>query len=196
MITCSHCGQILPDDTKFCSACGASVTPETPPTLEQNAFTQNPYILPNQPQNSYAQQTDYAQQAYNPPYQQPYVQGQQNDSGMQQNYTYSQQYPVKADKSTGKSVASLILGILSILLWCTIVTDSFDDLCWAAIPLGIIGLVLGCIARKEIKNANHDKSTAMATAGIVCSIIGLSITALLVMLILLMAIGYAATDLF
>lgn len=98
---CPHCGTNLPDDTKFCSSCGASLaTAEAPQQAqpqyqqpEQQAYQQPQYRQPQQayqqpqyqqPQQAYQQpqyqqqayqQPQYQQQAYQQPqYQQPYGQ--------------------------------------------------------------------------------------------------------------------------
>ena len=72
-----------------------------------------------------------------------------------------QQPPVDPDnggKANGLQIASLVLGIISILLCC----------CYGApsMIMGIIGLVCGIKGNKENKHG-------VGTAGIVCSIIGL-----------------------
>lgn len=191
MITCSHCGQILPDNTKFCAGCGAPVTPEAQQLPEQNVSVQNPYAAPYQLQNPYAQQIDDIQQTYNRPYQQSYTQGQQNYGNMQQNYFYPQQTP----HSNGKSIAALVLGILSILLLCTIALGN-ALYCCISIPFGILGIIFACIARKEIKRANPTGNTSTATAGLICSMIGLTLSVLMFLIIICMAIGLVALDLY
>ncbi len=57
-------------------------------------------------------------------------------------------------------VASLVLGIISIVL-------SLFGGTWVSALIGIVGIVLGALAKK----ANPENS-GMATAGMVCSIIG------------------------
>ena len=59
-------------------------------------------------------------------------------------------------------IASLVLGILSVLL-------AVCATWWASIILGVVGIVLGVFARR-----NHEGG--MATAGFVLSIIGTSIS--------------------
>ncbi len=73
----------------------------------------------------------------------------------------------RADNSTsnGAAVASLVLGILSII--CSF----FGYSSIAGLILGIIGVSLGAKARKQ-------SQTGIATAGFVCSIIGLILSAL------------------
>lgn len=69
----------------------------------------------------------------------------------------------------GFSIASLVLGILSLPLCCTI---------WLALLMAVVGLILGIISLSHV-SAYHgpDQSVCrgMAIAGIVCSSIGLSI---------------------
>lgn len=65
--------------------------------------------------------------------------------------------------NNGKAVASLILGILSI------VTIIFVGL---GIILGIIGLILGIIGLREIKRFKQE-GRKMAITGIICSSLGI-----------------------
>lgn len=64
-------------------------------------------------------------------------------------------------------VASLILGIASV-----VVALFFSGFGWVASILGLVGIILGAIARKNAK-------TGAATAGLVLSIIGLILGLLL-----------------
>lgn len=78
-----------------------------------------------------------------------------------QNNTVYQQPPVTPPddgKVTGTQVASLVLGIISIVICC----------CYGApsLIMGIIGLVCGIKGNKEKKNG-------VGTAGVACSIIGI-----------------------
>lgn len=63
-------------------------------------------------------------------------------------------------KVGGKSIASFVLGLVSLIAW-------FIPL--FGYPVTIVGIVLGCLARKTEKNGFN-------IAGIVLSIIGLVIT--------------------
>ena len=64
----------------------------------------------------------------------------------------------------GKATASMVLGIISLVFaW-------FGYSALIAIVLAIVGLVLGVQAKKELP---PQEPQGMATAGIVCSIIGL-----------------------
>lgn len=61
-------------------------------------------------------------------------------------------------------VASLVLGIIAIVIG----VFSAGTLGWIGAILGIIGIILGALGRK---NLPEDKR-GMATAGMVCSIVG------------------------
>lgn len=63
-------------------------------------------------------------------------------------------------KSNGKSVASLVLGLVGLVAWC---------LPLIGFPVTIVGLIMGILGVKERKNG-------MAIAGIVLSAITLVIT--------------------
>lgn len=67
-------------------------------------------------------------------------------------------------KSNGLAVAALVIGILSIIFAFTAV--------WLGLILGIVGVVLGANARKK-------HQTSMATAGFVCSLLGLIFSAVM-----------------
>ena len=58
-------------------------------------------------------------------------------------------------KTNGKATASLVLGLVALLIW----------------PSAILGLIFGFIARKEIAENPGQQGQGMATAGIVCSIV-------------------------
>lgn len=65
-------------------------------------------------------------------------------------------------KASGYAIASLVLGILSII-FAVFGKRVFVEI--IALVMGIVGIVLGAKARKEAQ-------TGMATAGFVCSLIG------------------------
>ena len=67
-------------------------------------------------------------------------------------------------KSNGLAIASLVLGIVSIV-FCFIIQ-------WLGLIIGIVGIVLGVMAKKK-------NPTGMATAGLVLSIIGTVLCALI-----------------
>lgn len=121
----------MPDEAVSCTVCGAPLTASQPQQpYQQQPYQQQPYQQP------------YQQQAYQQPYQaQPY-----------------QQQPMYVDNgASGKATASLVLGILSLII------------CGLGLPLGIIGLVLGVQARNAMPEGTPDRGKA--TAGMVMSII-------------------------
>ena len=73
-------------------------------------------------------------------------------------------YREAENKGNGTAIASLVLGIISIV--CVF----FGYGALLGLVLGVVGIVLGATARKEAQ-------TGMATAGFVCSIIGTVICA-------------------
>ncbi|MFD1040368.1 DUF4190 domain-containing protein [Virgibacillus byunsanensis] len=78
------------------------------------------------------------------------------------------------EETNGKAIASLILGILSIVSP------------YAGLILGIIGLILASISIKEIASSNQ-QGRGLAVAGRVCSIVGICINGLI---FLFMIAGY------
>ena len=116
-----------------------------------------PYTAqPGQPHYSSQNQNAYSGQA-------PY-QGQAYDPNMQYNNPYAQP-PVKPGPNACQ-IISLIVGILSILCCC-----------WGllGIILGAVGLVLAIIGNKGNKHG-------VGTGGLVCSIIGLVLSAIILIL--------------
>lgn len=201
MITCETCGELLPDGTQFCSRCGAHVGnpaptepievpmdtpyPETPPAPDTN-----PYMQSND--TAYSQQQTYQQPVYQqpapppqPPYQDPYAQ-----SAGQQAYGQQSYYPqLQPNKTDGKAVVSLILGILSISTSCSY---------GFGLIFGIPGLILAMLSRKSTQQQpygtpNSGNNAGLATAGMICSIIGTVLSAImLIILIILFALGMAS----
>lgn len=91
--------------------------------------------------------------------------------------------PPRKNSSNCLAITSLVLGICSILSCLLLLIDSVGGFfCFNSIPLGAAGVALGIIARGEIRSRDPRGSTALATGGMVCSIIGLCIGVLLVLL--------------
>ncbi|MEO2074101.1 MAG: DUF4190 domain-containing protein [Bacillus sp. (in: firmicutes)] len=83
-------------------------------------------------------------------------------------------------KTNNKSIAALTLGILSILLP------------YIGLILGIIGLVLSSKSIKEINHSNEN-GRGLAISGKVCSIVGISLHGLLILLMILAISSYYVT---
>lgn len=79
------------------------------------------------------------------------------------------------DEKKGKSIASMVLGIVSLVGLCL---NS-----WVSLICGIIGLILG-IQGKKTENAQ-----GMAKAGVILSIISLVLTVLCIIFIFVIGIG-------
>lgn len=80
----------------------------------------------------------------------------------------------EAPQGKGMAIASMVLGIVSIVLCC---------IWYISVPCAIIGLILGILYNKK------GTKSGMATAGIVCSIIAI---VLVVLVFILAALGLAA----
>ena len=138
MKICNNCGSQMPDEAVVCTVCGAPLAASQVP---QQPYQQQAYQQPYQ-QQAYQQQP-YQQQAYQQPYQQQVY---------QQPYQQTNVQPA----GSGKATASLVLGIVSIVL--------------GSLLFGIIGVVLGVQARNMMPEGTPGRGKA--TAGLVCSIIG------------------------
>ncbi|MGE7921513.1 DUF4190 domain-containing protein [Viridibacillus sp. NPDC093762] len=77
-------------------------------------------------------------------------------------------------ETNSKSIVSLVLGILSIFL----------PLHFIGLILGIIGIILSSKSMKEI-DLTSEKGKGLAISGKVCSIIGICVQILLILLIVL-----------
>jgi hypothetical protein len=62
---------------------------------------------------------------------------------------------VQKQKNNGMAVASLVLSLVSLLVW----------------PAAILGVIFGFVARSQLAERPHETGGGMATAGIVCGII-------------------------
>ena len=115
---------------------------------------------PESTQHNNVQEYHQEYSNHQPEYQNQYQQYQQPTQNPQQEKPKSGPYPGK-----GLSIASMVLGILSILFIFT------GYLSIMAVVLGAVGLSLGIAGKKKTRND-------MATAGIVLSIISLAIGSL------------------
>jgi len=80
------------------------------------------------------------------------------------------QMPAQTDgKPNGLAIGSLVLGILSLLISV-----------WGGFVLGIVGIILGAIALKKIKEDPSQTGRGMAIAGIVLGVISIVVMVLVV----------------
>ena len=82
-----------------------------------------------------------------------------------------------ASKPAGLAVTSMVLGIVSLVLFCVI---------YVSIPCAIIAVVLGSVARGKVKRG---EGGGMAMAGLVCGCIAIVVAVLWVVFIAAM-LGY------
>ena len=83
-------------------------------------------------------------------------------------------------------IASLVLGIISIVLG----VFSAGSLGWIGALTGIVGIILGALGKKNAP----DEKKGMATAGLVCSIIGTILCLFLYIACVACVSGLAALD--
>lgn len=143
---CPKCGFNCTPGVKFCEKCG------TPLEGAQPQYQQPQYQQPQYQQPQY-QQPQYQQPQYQQPYQQP----------------YKQSVPGK-----GFGIASMVCGIVSLVLFC---------IWYLSIPCAIVAASLGVVGYNKSKNAGF--KNGMATAGVVTSVIALALTLIFWLLVIL-----------
>ncbi|CAI9419854.1 DUF4190 domain-containing protein [Nocardioides sp. T2.26MG-1] len=85
-------------------------------------------------------------------------------------------------KTAGKAIASMVTGLVGLLTIC----------CGFFVITSIVGLVLGILARKEIRASNGQlKGEGMALTGIITGVIGIL---MVVVTIILVATGVIDTN--
>lgn len=175
---CIKCGKENEEKARFCCGCGLvfedletqSTQPPIPPVYSQPNYYQPPQTQFNtnpqyQNQNQYQYQNTQYQQNIPPQYynQQYFQYGQPMMEGQQM---YRQPLP-----AYGLSIASMVLGIISIVLFLGF---------YISIPCAIVGIVLGCIAHSKAKAIGLKNS--FATAGIICSVVAIALVAIVFIL--------------
>ncbi|MGG6310702.1 DUF4190 domain-containing protein [Paenibacillus macerans] len=101
-------------------------------------------------------------------------------------YSYStfNQYPPAVPptppKTNGKSIASLVLGILSIVIP------------YVGFILGIVAIVFSSLSFKEIKRTN-EQGKGLSVAGLVCGIIGTALYGIILLIVVIALLAFAAS---
>lgn len=88
-----------------------------------------------------------------------------------QNDNQDQQPYYQPPKTNGKSIATLVLGIVSIVIP------------YVGFLPGIVGIILGAMSLKEIKQ-NGEQGHSMAIGGLVCSIIGTILWGIILLIVI------------
>lgn len=158
---CPNCGNPNPDNANNCGMCGHKFNDQ--PAQAQPQYSQPQYDQPQYGQPQYGQ-PQYGQPQYGQPqYGQP---------------QYSQPQQTASAPGKGLCVTSMILGIISLVLFC---------FWYISIPCAIVGVILGFVGKSKAKAAGAPSGTA--TAGIACSFVAIG---LWVIMFVLAAIGLAA----
>lgn len=128
---CTRCGASNLDTDQFCRSCGG--------TLVKSGVARPPSVSAQQP-SSYstpsAGQQQQQPQGY-PPY--PGYQGYQP-----QQYGYADQVSGQQSGASGRAIAALVVGIISIMMCCA--------------PVGIIGIVLGKMEMNAIQEGRAPRA--------------------------------------
>lgn len=93
---------------------------------------------------------------------------------------YPPNQPQFPPKTNGKSIASLVLGILSIMLP------------YIGFILGIVAIVLSSLSFKELKKSN-EQGKGMSIAGLVCGIVGTVLYGLIILFVVIVAVAYTGS---
>jgi hypothetical protein len=87
--------------------------------------------------------------------------------------------PTTPPKTNGKSIASLVLGILSIVIP------------YVGFILGIVAIVFASLSFKEIKRKG-EQGKGLSIAGLVCGIIGTAVYGVIIVLAIIAIVIFAA----
>ncbi|MEC0235017.1 DUF4190 domain-containing protein [Paenibacillus kribbensis] len=110
-----------------------------------------------------------------------YKEPQSSDSFQERNdYNVPFNQPPVVPPTNSKAVASMVLGILSIVIP------------YLGLIIGIVGIILSSLSLKEI-NRHGEQGRGMAIAGLVCSIIGTLIYALIIIFLVVVFVIAASS---
>ncbi|MDQ0722428.1 putative membrane protein [Paenibacillus sp. W4I10] len=91
--------------------------------------------------------------------------------------------PYVVPKTNSKSIAALVLGILSIMIP------------YVGLLIGIVAIIIASVSLKEIKN-RMEQGRGLAIAGLVCGIISVALYLLLIALVLLFTFAISSSDMY
>ncbi|PQP83183.1 hypothetical protein C0Q44_00125 [Paenibacillus sp. PCH8] len=91
--------------------------------------------------------------------------------------------PYVVPKTNGKSITSLVLGILSLTIL------------YLGFVIGIIAIIFASMAFKEIK-VRMEQGKGLAIAGLVCGVIGTALCTLLIALVLLFTFFTSSSEIY
>lgn len=173
-------GELIEDNTDRSRTDGAGIGQSTvTPGADEMTGTYTPNIAP--PENAWQQQS-YSGQIQSR-YQQPAANRQPGTYQPQYpnpQHAYPPQYNNYAHPSSGKATASLVLGIISLVFFW------MSFFAFVSVICSIIGIVLGNSARKELR---PEQGQGKATAGLVCSIIGLALSVIMLVVFTLILVA-------
>ncbi len=131
---CTSCGANNRDEALFCRNCGTALQPMQPPSVTEAPTAR----LPNTPpvaEQPY--QSPLSSQQNNPPHYTSYISPNVQPQNPLANPSYADYRPPLPQSASGRSVASLIISIIS-LFTCTL--------------LSIVGMILGKMEMNDIQN--------------------------------------------
>lgn len=166
---CPKCGKQNEDNARFCCGCGVVFEDITNPA--------NPpqYNIPFMPQqfNQIPQQPPFQQNTQPIQFRPQINQQPQYIPPMMYQPQMYRQPPVPG---YGLSIASMVLGIVSLVLFLVF---------YISLPCAIVGIVLGCIALSKAKSIGQNNGFAIA--GIICSSVAI---VLVILMLILVAINF------
>ncbi|GIO54839.1 hypothetical protein J21TS7_31570 [Paenibacillus cineris] len=93
---------------------------------------------------------------------------------------FQPQPPMTPPKTNGKAIASMVLGILSVMIL------------YIGFILGILAIIFAALSFKELKRG-YEQGKGMAIAGLVCGIIGVLLWGLILLFVVL-AVAFFGSD--
>lgn len=182
---CTRCGANNLDGDQFCRSCSSPLTKPGGPQGQavSSGPPQQPYPYSNPYSSPYSssgpgQQQQQPPQSYNqyPGYQDPGYQG----YPPQQQYGYANQMAAQQGGASGRAIAALVFGIISIVMCC--------------VPGGIIGIVLGKMEMNAIREGRAPRAgETIAKVGFYLGIVATGLSVLVYGLYFLGALANIAS---